>query len=202
MRNKCVVKKCLSIAFLLVTGLYANLLLADWSGNKSQSRYNPGFGDFPPKNINELFTQETTDSKTSPEKSEPAQDKAADVANTAQQDAYAVQNPATQNIPTPNYGGYDPSRMTGPYGGPRYNRGPGFGGPWNNNRSGFNGPWNNNRSGFSGPWNNRGSGFSVPWGNNRSGFSGPWSNNGSGFTGPWNNNGSSFGPWGNNGGWR
>jgi len=209
MRNRSV-GKYFSIVCVLAASLSANLVFADWSMPQQQGNKRQGYGDFPPKDIEQLIQQENLKSDNIQTAGQLKEDQSKDSSTAGSQpsasntaDPYNYQQGATQNLPgqtlpaqnnqVPNYGNYQMPNYGnyqmpyyGSYGDGR-NLGPRGSGPWNNRGSGFSAPWGNNGSSFSGPWNNRGSSFSGPWNNNGSSFSGPWDNN----------NGSSFGPFGN-----
>lgn len=200
------IKSCIPIAGLLMTALYADVVVAGWYGDQSQQYRGQGYGDFPPRDIDEILQKKSMDVHLQQEDKKPGAGTETAAGNSSQPQpvtpqavtpqAPAARAPTAQapvaQVPTAQYAPqYAPQNYRG------YDR---WRNPWNN-RAGFTGPWNN-RSGFSGPWNNRGSGFSGPWNNNGSSFTGPWNNNGSSFTMPWGNNGSGFSPWGNRGGWR
>ena len=174
MKNR-LVSRCLPVVCLLVTSLYTNLVLADWSVNQPRGGYNQGYGDFPPADINkQIFGYLDTGKQV--EESQPQDDSAPVISGNNQTymppaQNYPVQNYPAQNYQQPSYGNYG---RRGPYnqaGIPGNYPVTNFSGPWNNNGSNFTGPWNGNGSNFSGPWNNNGSNFSAPWGNNRSGSS-------------------------------
>ncbi len=190
-----------SLVCFMAGSFTAGSVLADWSGNQSQRGYNPGYGDFPPEDIEQrLFAElENNTEKT---------DTSALTGNSTSNPPTASMPPhaaAQHNYQSPAYNPYAGQRNANPYN--NYNRYPGaygnnrnmnFSGPWNNNNSGFNMPWGNNSWGNN-SWGNNGN--SMPW-NNNSSFSGPWNSNGSSFSMPWgNNNGSSFSPWGNGNSW-
>ena len=224
--NTRLVNTCLSMACLLANSLYASQVTADWSGDRQHRSLNPGYGDFPPEDIDEqLFGQlrennalptEPADSTIPEDIDQPASSYTQQYP--AQQGTYPPTNtdnyaPVTGNPGNTNQANANPvtppmygSAQNYPYRNNMANRGPrdnrsSFSGPWNNNGSSFSGPWNNRGSSFSGPWNNRGSNFSGPWNNRGSDFSNPWNSRGSSFSGPWNNNNSGFSmPWGNNNG--
>lgn len=218
-----VIRKGLQLACYLATGLYAGQGLTDWSDKQPYGGYNPGYGDFPPADIDQRLSGQADTDNSSPQSNSQSQSQASSpVAIPQQATSGQIQNPATPraappavpNVATQNYPAQQPAYGAYPYynqaqpGMQPYNtapgrRGSGFSGPWNNNGSSFSGPWNNRGSSLSSPWNNNGSNFSGPWNNQGSNFSGPWNNNGSSFSGPWNNNrsGSGFSPWGNGGGW-
>jgi len=210
--NRRSVIKCLQIAGCLSTSLYAGISYADWSQKEPYGGYNQRYGDFPPVDIDQQLSGNSSNNTTAQSpppqpvantdtnlNQPPATTGAAQPQQQPQPQRQAVQQAVQPVMQQPAYGAYYQNQL--PYGAQPYNRGQGFSGPWNNRGSSFSGPWNNNGSSFSGPWNNRGSGFSGPWNNRGSGFGGPWNNNGSSFSAPWNNNRSGFSPWGNGGGW-
>ena len=223
--NRTVIKS-LPVVCFLACSLTTSLTYADWSGQQQFRGYNPGYGDFPPENIDQqLFLGQ--------DKEKSAQNiPATNVAPANDAVATTAGSPATSPAASGQYTGQNPNQAAyeeflrkreqrslagnqrynrqSNFSQPRNNNGSSFSMPWGNNNRGssFSGPWNNNSSNFNGPGNNRGGNFSGPWNNSGSGFSGPWNNgsrnnnNGGNFNMPWgnNNNGSNFSPWGNGNG--
>ncbi len=203
--NNRLIKNDLSILCMLAGTLMTTAATADWSGNQSQQGYNPGYGDFPPEDIEQrLFGNDEAGSSSQSEESKyqsedsNSRTQAGNTGSSNTQSAYSTPDYQQPDYNRPGYQPYGAARnATQPYynqapGYSGYNRGMSFNGPWNNNN------WNNNGSNFSAPWNNNGSSFNMPWGNNGSNFSGPWNNNGSSFSMPWGNSRGT--PWGGNGG--
>ena len=211
--------KGLVVVSFLACSLTTSLSYADWSGQQQFRGYNPGYGDFPPDNIEQQLFSDLNQGN----KEQNTQAKAEVPATTVSQ--YSGQDPnqaAYQEFLRKREQHASERQQHTSMGNQRYNRQTNYNRPQNNNSSNFSMPFGNDNRGssFSMPFgnNNRGSNFSGPWNNNQSSMSGPWDNrggnfsspmnngsrnNGGNFSMPWgnNNNGSNFSPMGNGGGW-
>ena len=147
---------------------------ADWYDQRSAPNYNPGYGDFPPKSIDQQLQNRNTHGLGELERM--PQDSSRDSNRVVDRYQPEYQDTANQqeNNPTKRYNSYsstyqypDTRNLTPGYDNYGQN---GHDNPYQGGNSGFNNPRNRGGSGTQGPWNNQGSGFN-PWGR-RGGWSG------------------------------
>lgn len=210
------VQKSVSLISLLATCLSTGVVFAEWNNDSAFNGYNPGYGNFPPEDIEQkLFghmgsetdlyetnqyqaqVQNTEQDRQWPTPQANLYTAPAPSSNNSQTD-YRQQNYSQQAYTQPNY----PTKQSyqQPYPQQQYKTSPYSGYPsasrLNNpggNDLGENNHWGNNL--MTNPLmvnnpmaNNQGMNFSHPWKNNGSNFSMPWGND---------STGGNMMPWGN-----